>query len=115
MMQVAEGFTGGVMVPSTWSILYWLPWHCQWTVSVWRLPQEWPYMPANALGCRLLEDLARMTGGQSVAVVREWERKHGPLTDGVVSWPAWAPLAKALSLGSWPSDVTVWFRRCATG
>ena len=57
-------------------------------------------MLANALGRRLLEDLARVTGGQSVDAVRDWERKHGPLTDGVVSWPAWAPLAKALSLGS---------------
>ena len=72
-------------------------------------------MPAKALGRGLIQDLARVTGGVSVDVVREWERKHGPLTYGVVAWLAWAPLVKALSLGSWQSDATVRFRRCATG
>ena len=79
------------------------------------LPQEWAFMPPNALGRTLLQDMARVTGGLSVNIVRKWERQHGSLTEGVVSWPAWAPLARALSLGSWPSDLTVRFRRCATG
>ena len=41
------------------------------------LPQEWAFMPPNALGRTLLEDLARVTGGLSVDVVRTWERQHG--------------------------------------
>jgi len=79
------------------------------------LPLDWAFMPAHALGRRLIDDLARVTCGVSVAVVRAWERQYGPLTDGVVAWLAWAPLAKALAHGSWPSDVITRFRRRDTG
>ena len=79
------------------------------------LPQEWSFMPANALGRRLLEELGAVTHGRSVDVVRQWEATYGPLAEEVLAWPAWHPLAKALSIGSWPADVTVRFKRSDTG
>ena len=75
------------------------------------LPQVWSFMSANALGRRLLQEVAAVTHGRSVDVVRQWEATYGPLAEEVLAWPAWAPLAKAFSLGSWPVDGTVRLKR----
>ena len=68
-------------------------------------------MPANLLGRILLEGMARVTGGQSQRIVQQWERSYGGLAKGVVAWPVWAPLARAVAQGKWHADVTLRFRR----
>ena len=75
------------------------------------LPAQWPHMSAKFLWRILLEGMARVTGGQSPRIVQQWERSSGGLSDGVVAWPVWAPLARALAQGKWHADVTLRFRR----
>ena len=79
------------------------------------LPEHWAHMSANSLGRVLLQDLARVTNGESHRVLRQWEASYGPLADVVVAWLAWAPLARALAQREWHADVTPRFRRCDTG
>ena len=71
-------------------------------------------MPANALGWRLLQEVAAVAHGRSVDVARQWEATYGPLAEKVLAWPALVPLAKALPLGSWPADVAVRFKITGT-
>jgi hypothetical protein len=83
----------------------------------------WEDLPGNAIiGQDLLGTLSQLTchrwtrtvGGQHVElqrtlqlgeVIRVWRRMH-TVGKGVYYWPVWTPVAFALSLGLWSSDMS---------
>ena len=79
------------------------------------LPEHGAQLPANPVGRALLQDMARVTNGESHRVLRQWAVLYGPLADAAVAWLVWAPLAKALAQGTWHADVTQRFRRSDMG
>ena len=73
------------------------------------LPQNWNVMPPHVLGRHLLDDLSRGSKGVRTESLRQWQSVHGPLQAGVVAWPVWWPLAKAMVQGAWYGDFTPLF------
>ncbi len=42
------------------------------------LPERWASMPLHRVVASVLSDMARVSNGGSLSVVREWEMLHGP-------------------------------------